>query len=613
MQLPQTPLIDLRALSKNRLGQSILGLFQRVLDPLLQTRAINTAYDEFMQRKARLPEENFFDRALATLGIRYEVSAEDLSRIPVEGPVFLLANHPYGGVDGIIMGSLMERVRPDGRLLANSLLDRIDHMGGRCFYVNPFGGEAAARENIRGIKQSLAWLREAHLLGTFPAGEVSHLRWRGRKVSDPQWADNLAQLIKRTGATVVPVYFPGQNSRLFQILGLLHPRFRTALLPREMLALRGSVLEVRIGRPISSKRLQQFTDNRELMDFLRLRSYILQSRKLSEQTEFNKGVRVADSGKPIAPPQAQDKIEAEIADLGPEACLLNQGDYSVYVAKAVHIPRIVLELGRLREITFRAVGEGTGEAADLDRFDSTYWHLFVWNHAERELVGAYRMGLTDEILPTAGKQGLYTTTLFRFAPGLLSSLNPAIELGRSFIVEKYQRRPQSLALLWKGIGQFIVRNPRYKKLFGPVSISKDYQSLSKNLMVTYLNTHMRDPRLARWVRAKQPPCARFLGALDRHGFRRSVRKIEDVDSLIAEIESEAKGVPVLLRHYLKMNATVLSFNVDPAFNDCIDGLILVDLRRTAYKALTHYMGESGASAFLAYHNVQRDVPVTALP
>lgn len=604
-------LIDLRELSTSTIGRFGLGLLQDCLDPLLRTRAINAVYRRFLGTRESMPEVNFYDRGLSVLGVRYRVEESDLQRIPRTGPVFLMANHPYGGVDGLVLGSLLERARPDGRLLANFLLERIDRMDGRCFYVDPFGGQGAARANLRGIRKSLAWLREGHALATFPAGEVSNLRLRSNQVTDSPWAENLAQLVRRTGATVVPVYFSGHNSRFFQWLGTLHPRLRTALLPREMLRMSGREIEVRIGNPISAKRMEHFETDRAMMDFIRLRTYILQNRDLSERTNFIVERRMASSGQPVIGPQDPAKLEGEIADLPEDACLLRQGDYAVFVGTAAQMPRVLLEIGRLREITFRGVGEGTGLEKDLDRFDSRYRHLFVWNFADRCIVGAYRLGLTDEILPVEGKHGLYTRTLFRFGPGVLRSLSPAIELGRSFVVESYQRRPQSLSLLWRGIGQFIVRNPRYKILFGPVSISTEYHSLSKNLIVTYLREHALDPKLARRVWAKKPPRSRFFGSLDRRSFRRAVRNIEDVSALIAEIEEEARGVPVLLRQYLKLNATMLSFNVDPDFNDCIDGLVLVDLRRTAPKALAQYMGREGAEQFAAFHKMgEQPIPTT---
>ncbi len=596
--------LDFRDLAKGRVGRALLGALQWVLDPLLRVRSLNAHYRMLLER--RREEGSFFDQGLGVLGVQYRVTEEDLERIPTEGPVFVVANHPYGGVDGLILGSILDRVRPDAKLLVNFLLDRIDHMGGRCFYVDPFGGPEAAKANLAGIKQSLRWLREGHVLATFPSGTVSHLKWWRRRVTDPVWAENLAPLIRKTGATVVPLYFGGRNSWLFQLAGLIHPLLRTALLPREMLAAKRRIIEVRIGNPISAKRLERFGSDREVMDFLRLRTYILQNREVADKTVFAPDPRKARSGKPVVAPQPREKLAADIADLPPEAKLVEQDPFVVYAARAVQVPHVLLELGRLREITFRAVGEGTGEAIDLDKFDTDYWHLFIWNREEREIVGAYRLGLTDEILPVRGTSGLYTTTLFRFKPGVIHSLDPAIELGRSFVVEKYQRKPLSLGLLWKGIGQFIAQNPKYRTLFGPVSISKEYQSLSKNLMVAYLKEHTLDPEFASKVKARNPLRSRYFGSLDRRSFRRSVRDIDDVSALISEIEREERGVPVLLKQYLKLNATLLSFNVDPAFNDSLDGLVLVDLLRTQVRTLERYMGEEGARRFLAWHRAARD-------
>lgn len=609
---PDPALVDFRDFATRPWQKRPLGLLQNALEPVLRTRDLNACYRELRKRRATGPG-SFFDAGLAVLGIEYRVARDDLERIPKEGPVFMVANHPYGGVDGLVMGSILDRVRGDGKLLANSLLDRIDHMGGRCFYVNPFGGPEAAKANLQGMKQSLRWLKQGHALATFPSGTVSHLKWGSRWVTDPQWAHNIATVIRKTGATVLPLYFTGRNSNLFQLAGLLHPRLRTLMLAREMLITKNRVMEVRIGNPVSARRLQHMGTSREIIDFLRLRTYILKNREVAEKTTFTQGLRKAHSGKRIAAAQPRDKIEEELAELAAEALLLEHDPYVVYAAKAEQIPHVLLELGRLRELTFRVVGEGTGESTDLDRFDSDYWHLFVWDRSTREIVGAYRLGLSDEILALRGKKGLYTTTLFRFKPGVLASIDPAIELGRSFVVEKYQRKPLSLGLLWKGIGQFIARHPEYCTLFGPVSISNQYRSLSRNMIVLYLKEHNRDPVFSSMVKARHPVRSRFFGSLDRNSFRRSVRDIEDVSALISEIEREEKGVPVLLRQYLKLNATFLSFNVDPAFNDSLDGLMLVDLRRTPVKALEKYMGKEGAHRFLEHHRDRGQAKRTLSP
>lgn len=600
-------LIDFRELGSTRLRKSVLGLCQTLLEPILKTRALNRAYAAH-ERESRGSACNIFDDVLGRLGIEYRIGSGDLERIPQSGPLFVVANHPYGGLDGLILGSLLKQVRPDTKFLANRLLGRVAGMDEPCFFVDPFGGPAAARSNVASMKAALRWLEEGHALATFPAGEVSHLSVRRMRVEDPVWAENLVPLIRRSGASVVPIFFKGRNRISFQLAGLVHPRLRTLLLPSELMRARTGAIEVRIGKPVTAKHLGRFESHRGLMDYLRLRTYVLKSRPVAEKTRFRWRRRKAAIGDPIIQALEPSILRAEVEALPEEALLYESAGYAVYVAQAGCIPNLLLEIGRLREETFRAVGEGTGTSCDLDRFDADYRHLFVWNREEQELVGAYRLGLSDEILPMRGKTGLYTTTLFRFKRGVLDRLDPVIELGRSFVVAKYQRKPLSLGLLWKGIGTFIARHPRYCRLLGPVSISKDYQSMSKKLMVSYLRTHNLDPELASQVRAIHPIRKQYWGLLDRASFNRTVRDIEDVSALVSEIEAESVGIPVLWRHYLKLNATVLSFNVDPAFNDSLDGLVLVDLRRTEASVLRKYMGETGYARFVAHH----ETPVPAL-
>ncbi|KAF0094597.1 MAG: phospholipid/glycerol acyltransferase [Puniceicoccaceae bacterium 5H] len=597
----------------NELPTPLLRSLYRWTQPLAEGVLGLERLNERYMRALQNPEEiNGFDRALNELGIRPMVREEDLQRIPATGPVLVVSNHPYGAVDGLVMGSVLLQRRADARLLVNYLLQRVAFLKPWLFMVDPFGGEGARQRNLAGMKQSHRHLRNGGLLATWPSGTVSHWHWDSRQVTDPKWAGNLASLILRTKATVVPAYFPGGNSFGFQLAGLVHPLGRTAMLARELLRKEGHEIEVRFGQPITAARLAKFTAEQELMDFLRLKTYILRDRQVAEKVSFRRA-RADRRAKPVEVPDgpSADALVAELEALPAVHRLHDQGDFAVYYAAARQIPLMLDEIGRVREITFREVGEGTNGPRDLDRFDEDYLHLFLWNKADRQLVGAYRLGLTDEILKRRGSSGIYTTTLFRYQPGVLEGFGPAIELGRSFVRKEYQRRPQSLSLLWKGIGVFIAQNPKYKLLFGPVSISKEYQNLSKNMMVMYLKEHSLDPELAHKVRAKNPPRSRHFGSLDRNSFSTIVKDIDDVSALISEIEHKERGVPVLLRQYLKFNATVLSFNVDPDFNDCIDSLILVDLTKSNERVLQHYLGEEGCARFYAYHEVRRSAKAEA--
>jgi putative hemolysin len=305
--------------------------------------------------------------------------------------------------------------------------------------------------------------------------------------------------------------------------------------------------------------------------------------------------RVAD----LAPALDGDRLEADLARLDASRRLVSHRALEVFAARASEIPAVLREIGRLRELAFRAAAEGTGRACDLDRYDADYWHLFVWNTGRREIAGAYRLAPTDAIAAAHDPRRLYTRSLFRFGREFLAGLGPAIELGRSFVHPDYQRDFGTLMLLWKGIGAFVARYPRYRMLFGPVSISNAYRPASRALLVSVLaGPRYRSP-LAPLVKPLRPLHVGGLAAgWPAPGLPSG---IDQIDELLAEIEGDGKGLPVLLRQYLKLNARLLSFSVDPAFSDVVDGLMVVDLLDVEATVLQRYMGTDGAARFLAHH------------
>jgi putative hemolysin len=305
----------------------------------------------------------------------------------------------------------------------------------------------------------------------------------------------------------------------------------------------------------------------------------------------------------LAPAVSPDLLQQDVQGLPLEQVLVDHGPFLVLYARAEQIPHALREIGRLREATFREAGEGTGQAIDIDRFDDYYLHLFVWHKEKREIVGAYRLGATDAILDRLGKQGLYTSTLFRYRARLLQAISPALEMGRSFVRKEYQRSFSSLLLLWRGIGAFVVRNPRYKILFGPVSINDDYQSSSRQLLVTFLKMNNFMPELARMVKPRTPLRPSPLAQWKSRKMRMIVDDLEDVEELIADIETDLKGVPILLKQYLKLGGQLLGFNIDPAFSNVLDGLILVDLTKSDPRVLERYFTKEGVRSFRAYHGL----------
>jgi len=423
-------------------------------------------------REARGADEDapFARRALAALGIRYEIRAGDLDAVPDGGPVVLAANHPFGMADGLVLLDLMARSRGDGRILSNAVMAAVRELAGSMISVDAYGGEEAARANLRAIRASVRWLRSGGILATFPAGDVARLAIRRRRVVEAPWGATVAKLVRSARATVVPVHIEGRNSAVFQGFGALHPRVRTALLVRELLRMRGRTVGVRIGRPVSFEDLHRVRGHDERAAWLRLRTLDLARPGTASVPPLPR-----TEPAPFAVRTCNRAIRDEIDALPPDRRLVSGGGFRTVLFRADEAPAAMREIGRLREITFRAVGEGTGRGLDLDGFDPHYRHLVLWHEENSEIAGAYRLGATDEILPGRGPAGLYTTTLFRMSRRLLRELTPGLEMGRSFVRAEYQRSFQPLLQLWKGIGAFVVANPRYRLLFGPVSISASYR------------------------------------------------------------------------------------------------------------------------------------------
>jgi putative hemolysin len=581
--------------------QKLLSLVAGPLEHLLGLRQCQALYDHIKpQRNAR----EFMREALFQMDVRPQVEPEDLAKIPKKGPVVVVANHPFGGIEGVIMADILLNRRPDVKIVANFLLNRIPHLRDLTIPVDPFSRSGSVRTNIRPMREALLWLKRGGMLLVFPAGEVSHLRMPPFEVADPVWSPTIGRLIRRIAAPVLPVFFRGQNGPCFQAAGLLHPKLRTVLLARQLMAMRGRSVPVAIGRLIPFRWLQRYVDDTELMAYLRWRTYLLGHPARREKRGFSRpSITALLKPRPLAKPQPADACRREIARLPAEQLLVENGAQSVWQATAQQIPTILQEIGRLRELSFRAANEGTGKPIDLDRFDAHYLHLFIWNEETTEIVGAYRLGQTDTILARHGREGMYSNTLFNSRMEFFRRLGPALELGRSFVRPEYQRSYSPLLMLWKGIGAFIAREPHYRMLFGPVSISRDYSDLSRRLIASTLLQHSQAKDLALMVKPRHPANLRPLrvrgGGLSPHPS--CFRDFKEMCSVIADVEFKQRDVPVLLRHYLNLGGQLLAFNIDRSFGRVMDGLIVVDLMQTDRKTLQRYMGITGAAAFCAFH------------
>jgi len=573
-----------------------LGWSAPLLDRFFKARE----FDEFLARIMAAGRPDFF--ASAKIEGQLSASWDDgcLARIPRQGPVVVMANHPHGLADGVVAMDFLLRARPDALVVGNKWLAQIPGIRPWLIEVNPFDPDQADLGNLAGTRRILSHLKAGGCILTFPAGEVSNLSLKHRAVRDPVWSPQVVRLARRANASIVPLHISGGNSWLFYSLGLLHPKARTLMLLREFFSHRGKVIHLRTAKAVPSTQLTDHPDDEEATSLMRLRCELLSNRESAGKVAERK--KQTEAWAPLIAPSKPALLRAELESLPSEDCLLTSGHFKVYRFLGSELPHTLREVGRLRELTFRSVSEGSGNECDLDPFDAWYDQLILWDDQTSQIVGGYRLGPTDRILPLKGKHGMYTSTLFDFKGDFFRRMDPALEMGRSFIRAEYQRKPTSLPLLWRGIGRYVARFPQYHLLFGPVSINPEYGQASKQLILSYLQNNRSADDLAPLVRGKNPPRAMSLHADDLEVLQKSAFDLEHVSGLVSDLEPDAKSLPVLLKHYLKLNGRLIAFNVDESFGGCLDGLIVVDLTTTDSKLLAAYMGDEGAKAFLDYHD-----------
>lgn len=537
------------------------------------------AFDEVLsirdQAAAVAGHETFFDSALRLLNIGWHAKCEELAQIPATGPVVVVANHPHGLVDGLVLGSLLAPIRRDVKFLANSLLSGVappDSM----IPVNPFEDEGQTTGNAAALRQSLRWLNGGGTLVVFPAGEVAALDLSSRSVREPDWKETAARLALFSGATTVPVRIDGFNGPVFHLAGLVHPSMRTALLPRELVNKRGRNIHVTIGVPVSHKRLSDCSGTSRPTSYLRWRVNALRPAEAGLRAKLQK------IKPPVATQSAGELIAKEVERLPEGAQVLETSDWQVICTDADRIPQAILEIGRLREISFRAAGEGSGKSRDLDAYDRHYRHLLLWNKSDRRIGGAYRLAFTCDVAASQGARGLYTGSLFRFKREFFDALGPAMELGRSFVRLEYQKEFAPLLLLWRGIGGVLKRRPETRALFGAVSISAVYRPESRALIASFLRAHHWRSDLAAMVSPKSP----WMLAPDTCVPQRDERDLSDA---LKELEPDLKTMPVLLRQYLNLGGRVLALSRDGRFSDVLDALVAVDIHGIPARSVSRYL------------------------
>ena len=561
-----------------KLAQSMLGI-----------NKINRLYSEASGKEGI----DFARAVLDQLGIVAETDAGRLGFIPEKGPFVLVSNHPHGALDGLLLMVLVARIRPDVKFLGNFLLTKIDTLNEFFLPVDPF--DAKNGRNISGVRRAVEHLKAGRPLVVFPAGEVSTYRKGFSKIEDKPWSRSVSKLILRAGVPVIPAYIEGCNSLIFHLLGKIHPMLRTVRLPLELTNKKGRSVAVAFGSAVPAKLLKEIGSAESVSDFLRanvycLRSVLTDTAAATEELEavrratvsrlgFRKK-RKAGGGKSVADELAEPVdpllLGRELDALAGERMLTRVGNMCLFCAPTSVIPLTMKEIARLREVTFRAVGEGTQLETDSDEYDDLYEHLFVWDAEKQAIAGAYRIGFGDVLLDNRGFEGFYTYTLFEFSRRLNDVLRQSIELGRSFVVPGYQRRSQTLLLLWRGILHVLLRNPSYRYLMGPVSMSGGYAMAAKWLLIDYIKANHWNAELARYVVPRNGVGALGRPAVDEEMIRRIV-STDEIDKLIRDVEPSGQGMPVLMKKYLQLGGRVMGFNIDPLFNDALDAMLILDL------------------------------------
>lgn len=546
--------------------------FAKFLMLLLRFDKLNNVYNQIGDKKGL----DFVDELIRILNIKFVYDQNKLSkRIPRTGPVVVVCNHPFGGLESILLIRILSQVRSDIKIVSNQLLQKIDPI--RDFFLEETDFQKRADNRIisTGIEKASAHLESGGILCLFPAGDVSQFD-ATRVLSDRQWQYSVLKFIKLQKVQVVPIHFQGNNSRLFYLMGNIHPSLKNMKLPTEILNQRKKPVKIRIGNPVSASEQDKFQDIYQYGRYLRAKTYLLNS-KIEVKRFFNYSLRPQQRIEPVSEPMPHEKLIKELNELGAEFLLFRMKNYTVYCAPSKRIPNILLEIGRLREITFREVGEGTNRSIDLDEFDLYYNQMFIWDTETEKIAGAYRIGNGKEIMQIYGVRGFYIHSLFKIKDDLTEMLEQTMELGRSFVVKEYQRKPMPLFLLWKGIMYYILKNPQYRYLMGPVSISDDYSSTSKEMIIKFIVTHHFDRKLAKFI---SPRNAYKLKSEDQNLnviMQTMESDINSLDKFIGDVDEVNSGLPVLLKKYIKLNAKIIGFNVDPKFNNCLDGLIALDL------------------------------------
>ena len=566
-------------------------IISAVLEKALGLDRLAAIYDA---RPTDSTPREFLQYTLDALGVSLDLHNEhNLDEIPRTGPLLIVANHPLGGLEGVAIAKVIADIRPDLQVLTNELLRRIPELADLFIGVDVLSSNAATG-NVGSIKQVHKHLKNEGAVLIFPAGMVSAYDYSQGKILDRSWNRLVGQLLKRYQCTCLPVHVGGKNSSYFYAAGMVHPRLRTALLPRQLANKQGFTLPLTFGRPVPAPELRLLKSPKAITDYLRVSTDALVNKPGSVEFVQQQGAQL------LASNISDEELTIAIDELL-EFRLIEHEQFDVYCAPFDKLGPVMEQIAIAREITFRSVGEGTGLAKDSDQFDPHYLHLFLWDKAALRIAGAYRVGLVDEIVAKHGVKGLYSRSLYKYDEAFIKRLGSSIEMGRSFIHPDYQRKPVALNLLWRGIGRILVERPKYHTLFGSVSISRDYSDLARALIADTMMTNFKAIEFEQLVRPITPH--KIKSRVWTKEMLAELANVKMLGKLIGRCDP-GKAVPILLRHYLSVNGKLVCFNIHPNFGDSLEGLIIVDARKTDSKTLSRFLGEDGFKHFMSFHQLR---------
>ena len=553
---------------KNALG--LKGFFGTCVAGLaygyLRLGKINRLFDGAADYQGR----EFADHLHQNMNITIDVSPEQLENIPKEGGFIVVSNHPFGGIEGVMLLSAIAKVRPDFKVMANFILSHIPNLKECFFAVNPFEKNPEWKSSVGGIKGAIQHIAEGNGLGVFPAGEVS--RYHGHDYpEDLPWSTSIARIIKNANVPVIPVFWEGRNSKWFYLVDKIHPMLGTARLTKELINKHDQCFNLQIGKPILPAEVALYEKPADLAAYLRSRSYALEANIPAKPVE-KKEVKQDE----IDAPADLSLMLAELDAIREKSFLYSASDYDCYLADYEDIPNLMHEIARLREETFRAIGEGTGKSLDQDEFDKHFKQMILWDKVKQKIAGCYRLGIGSEIVPKFGIKGFYVSTLVNIDESFSDKLSHTIELGRSFVSLEYQKEVLPLMLLLRGLSDVVVRYPEINHFIGPVSISSWYPKFYLSLIARFVSeNHAVEDELKGKVTPKTPFVPDYLKVDSDVLLKNNMNGVDKFDKFLFRLSNGEYRLPTLYKKYLKLNAKFLCFNVDPDFNDTLDSLLFL--------------------------------------